>query len=361
MFDTIPNEIIVLIFSFLETEELASVSLVCLLFKSLTKKTIEFLKMNYPMIHTIRTETEFFMRKMLMARHGNCHFSSYESFMFLRDRITMNNGTEPQYKPTVARHLYEKLYWNSFGWFENPNNYTSSLKLDVEINFHSPHYYRYNFEVDENMEVTEAEKFVFSRSKRDLMLNAFYTKKQWSFDFKPDLLFCRFFVKVHRNFGKTRVKIPKLLVSVIPKMMLLCMIFPGKLFDLISPFFTEVSYENVHICLDTEEEMFELREYFYTQSKVLLADACRILGQKAVRSLETIHKITCTDKNLQSFYHFEDSYDDHVVLPHRINFHQLFYCFKLTGKPPKKFLGELEKFCTIFVKVGEDVMLDEVV
>lgn len=358
MFGTVPNEIIILIFSFLEIEELASISLVCLLFKSLAKKTTEFLKTNYPMMYTIRTETEFFMRKMLMARHGNCHFSSYESFMFLRDRITMNNGVDPQYKPTVARHLYEKLYWNPFGWFVNPNNYTSSLKLDVEINFHSPHYYRYNFEVDENM---ETEKFVSPESKRDLILSTFYTKEQWSFDFKPDLLFCRFFVKIHRNFGKTRVKIPKLLVPIIPKMMLLCVIFPGKLFDLILPFFTEVSYENMNIHFDTEGEMFELREYFYIQSKVLLADACRILGQKAVRSLEIIHKITCTDKNLQSFYHFGNSYDDHVVLPYRINLHQLFYCFKLTGKPPKKFLGELEKFCTIFTKVGEHVVLDEVI
>lgn len=333
MFDKLPYDVIVVILSFLEFEELFTFAIVCKLSSVLGGKTIDFLFREFNDIYNLRLKQVEATKRIMCASNGTCNYSSFSEFRYLKERFNMKDGNSIIMFPAVSI--------DSTGLFVN-DDFPRTREDYLDLDFHGRYYFKHLYTISDES---------FSDNKED-MLNIFYNEKRWTLDHTPSLSFCAKFVKFHRDFGKTKFVLSKSTCYTIPKRMLLCKLFSHvKLFKFIEPFFSKAFYRCTSICFNTKEEMFELREYFYKHSGIQISDVCKILGENIANLIRGLHKHSCTKKNEKIFIanDLDADYDDFLMFPvYRVNLHTIFYCFGYTEKPPKKFLAPSEAFCEIY-------------
>lgn len=333
MFDKLPHDVIVVILSFLEFEELFTFAIVCKLSSVLGGKAIDFLFREFDNIYNLRIKQVETTKRIMCASNGICNYSSFSEFRYLKERFNMEGGNS-----TV---MFPAVFIDYTGFFVN-NDFPRLRGDYLDLDFHGRYYFKHLYTISDES---------FSDNEED-MLNIFYNEKRWTLDHTPSLSFCAKFIKSHRDFGKTKFVLSRSACYTVPKRMLLCKLFSHvKLFKLIEPFFSKAFYRCTSICFNTKEEMFELRDYFYEHSGIQISNVCEILGQNVADLIEGLHKHSCTKNNEEIFItnDLDAVYDEHrIITVYRINLHAIFYCLGYTEKPPKKFLAPSEAFCETY-------------
>lgn len=338
--EDLTNDVLIIIFSFLHFYDWNMLRLVSIRFHNLVDYSDKFLLKNYPSVYAHQEKIQRILR--IISRNGitSCTYNSSMSYKFIKRYFSIYRE-EQRISEGVFKNI---VYCDVNKVFKNSEQTKNSLLF---LNFHDPHYYHYTFKISENLRFHFATEMSVDDEK--YLLSNLYEVKKWKIISPPSKNFFRKFIRKYRDFGNSELHLTECGCEYFSTKMLLAILFPPKLDKFVDiAKMSRVFYKKNFISINSIEDMFDLRDYFYRKSGVTISFLLECFCEKAIK---IIHKITCCDENLSLFERGIISIDDYSFLPYRMNVHEVFYFVGLINeKPPEKFRNFDEKIYSLFRK-----------
>lgn len=338
--EDLTNDVLIFIFSFLHFYDWNMLRLVSTRFHSLVDYSNKFLLKNYPSVHAHQEKIQRILRIISGNGVTSCTYNSSMGYEFIKRYFSIYRG-----KQEISKGVFKDIvYCDINGVFKNSKQTRNSLLF---LNFHDPYYYHYTFKVNENLRFHSATEM--SAGSEEYLLSDLYEVKKWKIISPPSKNFFRRFIRKYRDFGNSELHLTEYGCEYFSMKMLLAILFPSKLDGFVDiAKMSRVSYKRNFISINSIEDMFDLRDYFYRKSGVTVLFLLECFCEKAI---EIIHKITCCDENLSLFEQGITPVDDCSLLPYRVNVHEVFYFLGLIReKPPEKFCNFDENIYLLFRK-----------